>query len=220
MLYFENLSGAKEDEYFRDGMTEDVITELSKIQGLRVFLRAAVLAYRDKAVTGPQVGHALRASHVLTGSLRRAGNRLRITAQLVDTTTGHSVWAERYDRELQDVFEVQDEIARSITQALRITLTPQDEKAIAVKPTENPKAYDYFLRARSHGRRETRTDLDFALQLYEQPSFSIPPLHWRMPAPRMRRPFRTRTVPHPHRPLARYCSMVVLPYAQADVFAR
>jgi non-specific serine/threonine protein kinase len=167
MLYFENLSGAKEDEYFRDGMTEDVITELSKIKGLRVFPRAAVLAYRDKAVTGPQVGHELRASHVLTGSLRRAGNRLRITAQLVDTTTGHSVWAERYDRELQDVFEVQDEIARSITQALRITLTPQDEKAIAAKPTENAAAYDYFLRARSHGRRETRTDLDFALQLYE-----------------------------------------------------
>jgi serine/threonine protein kinase/tetratricopeptide (TPR) repeat protein len=167
MLYFENLSGAKEDEYFRDGMTEDVITELSKIRELRVFPRAAVLAYRDKPVTGPEVGQELNASHVLTGSLRRAGNRLRITAQLVETRTGHSVWAERYDRELQDVFEVQDEIARSITQALRITLTPQEEKAIAAKPTENAQAYDYFLRARGHARRETRTDLEFALQLYE-----------------------------------------------------
>jgi serine/threonine protein kinase/tetratricopeptide (TPR) repeat protein len=167
MLYFENLSGAKEDEYFRDGMTEDVITELSKIKELRVFPRAAVLAYRDKAVTGPQVGQELNATHVLTGSLRRAGNRLRITAQLVETRTGHSVWAERYDRQLEDVFEVQDEIARSITQALRITLTPQEERAIAAKPTENAQAYDYFLRARSHARRETRTDLDFALQLYE-----------------------------------------------------
>ncbi len=178
MLYFENLSGAKEDEYFRDGMTEDVITELSKIKDLRVFPRAAVLAFRDKPVTGPQVGQELNATYVLTGSLRRAGNRLRITAQLVETRTGHSVWAERYDRELKDVFEVQDEIARSITQALRITLTPQEEKAIASKPTENAQAYDHFLRARSHARRETRTDLEFALQLYDHailadPSFAL-----------------------------------------------
>src|SRR5258706_5091279 len=168
VLYFENLSGAKEDEYFRDGMTEDIITELSKIGRLRVFPRAEMLAYRDKAVTAPQVGQELGASHVLGGSLRRAGNRLRITAQLVETRTRHSVWAERYDRELQDVFEVQDEIARNITQALRITLTPQEEKAIALKPTENTQAYDYFLRGRSHARRETRTDMEFALQMYEQ----------------------------------------------------
>jgi serine/threonine protein kinase/cytochrome c-type biogenesis protein CcmH/NrfG len=178
MLYFENLSGAKEEEYFRDGMTEDVITELSKIKELRIFPRAAVLAYRDKPVTGPQVGQELNALYVLTGSLRRSGNRLRITAQLVETRTGHSVWAERYDRELQDVFEVQDEIARNITQALRVTLTPQEERAIAHKPTENAQAYDHFLRARSHARRETRTDLEFALQLYEHailvdPAFAL-----------------------------------------------
>jgi len=168
VLYFENLSGAKEDEYFRDGMTEDVITELSKIKELRVFPRAAVLAFRDHPVTGPQVGQELNALYVLTGSLRRAGNRLRITAQLVETRTGHSVWAERYDRELRDVFEVQDEIARSITQALRITLSPQEEKALARKPTENPQAYDMYLRARSFARRETKPDLSFAIQMYEQ----------------------------------------------------
>ena len=168
VLYFENLSGAKEDEYFRDGMTEDVITELSKIKELRVFPRAAVLAFRDRPVTGPQVGQELNALYVLTGSLRRAGNRLRITAQLVETRTGHSVWAERYDRELRDVFEVQDEIARSITQALRITLSPQEEKALARKPTENPQAYDMYLRARSFARRETKPDLSFAIQMYEQ----------------------------------------------------
>jgi len=167
VLYFENLSGAKEDEYFRDGMTEDIITELSKVRELRVFPRATVLAYRDKPVTGPQVGQQLGAAYVLVGSLRRAGNRLRITAQLVETRTDHPVWAERYDRELKDVFEVQDEIARSITQALRITLSPQEEKAITRKPTENLQAYDYFLRGRSYARRETRSDLDFALQMYE-----------------------------------------------------
>ncbi len=127
VLYFENLSSSKDDEYFRDGMTEDIITELSKIKELQVFPRAAVLAYRDKPVTGPQVGRELNAACVLSGSLRRAGNRLRITAQLIRAQTGHSIWAERYDRELKDVFEVQDEIARSISQALRIKLSPQEE---------------------------------------------------------------------------------------------
>ena len=170
VLYFENLSGAKEDEYFRDGMTEDIITELSKIKGLKVFPRAAVLAHRDKPVTGPQVGQQLNAVHVLSGSLRRAGNRLRITAQLVETRTGHSVWAERFDRELKDVFEVQDEIARSITQALRVTLSPQEQKAISRKPTENTQAYDYYLRGRSFARRVTRSDLEFALQMFERAS--------------------------------------------------
>src|SRR5580692_4381693 len=97
VLYFENLSGSKDDEYFRDGMTEDIITELSKIKELQVFPRAAVLAYRDKPVTGPQVGRELNAACVLSGSLRRAGNRLRITAQLIRAQTGHSIWAERYD---------------------------------------------------------------------------------------------------------------------------
>jgi TolB-like protein len=98
VLYFENLSGAKEDEYFRDGMTEDVITDLSKIKGLQVFPRAAVLTFRDKPVTGPQVGQQLNAAYVLAGSLRRAGSRLRVNAHLVESSTGHSVWAERYDR--------------------------------------------------------------------------------------------------------------------------
>ena len=167
VLYFENLSGAKEDEYFRDGMTEDVITELSKVRELRVFPRAAVVTFRDQSVTGPQVGQQLGAQYVLGGSLRRAGNRLRITAQLVEARTGTSVWAERYDRELSDVFEVQDEIARNITQALRITLTPQEEKALAAKPTGDTRAYLHYLKGRAYSRRMTRSDLDLALQMFE-----------------------------------------------------
>ncbi len=166
VLYFENLSASKDDEYFRDGMTEDIITELSKIKELQVFPRAAVLAYRDKAVTGPQVGRELNAACVLSGSLRRAGNRLRITAQLIGTQTGHSIWAERYDRELKDVFEVQDEIARSISQALRIKLSPQEEKAIARKQTENPQAYDYYLRGRQFFHQFRRKGFDFARQMF------------------------------------------------------
>jgi serine/threonine protein kinase/Flp pilus assembly protein TadD len=175
VLYFENLSSAKEDEYLRDGMTEDIITELANIKNLKVFSRPAMLTYRDKPVTAPQVGHELHASFVLGGSIRRSGNRLRITAQLVETHTGHTVWAQRFDREMADVFEVQDEIARSIAQAFRISLSPQEEKKIASKPTQNSLAYDYFLRGRSYARRES---LEFALQMYEQaikldPNFAL-----------------------------------------------
>jgi serine/threonine protein kinase/Flp pilus assembly protein TadD len=166
VLYFENLGGSKDDEYFRDGMTEDIITELSKVKELQIFPRAAVLAYRDKPVTGPQVGRELNAACVLSGSLRRAGNRLRITAQLIRAQTGHSIWAERYDRELKDVFEVQDEIARSISQALRIKLSPQEEKAIARKQTDNPQAYDYYLRGRQFFYQFRRKSFDFARQMF------------------------------------------------------
>ncbi len=149
-------------------MTEDVITELLKVKGMKVFPRAAVLAFRDKPVTAPQVGQELGAMYVLTGSIRRAGNRLRVTAQLVEARSGPTVYGPTASTAtLEDVFEVQDEIARSITQALRITLSPQEERAIARKPTENAEAYDYFLRGRGYGRRLTRTDLEFALQMYE-----------------------------------------------------
>jgi len=167
VLYLENLSGAKEEEYFRDGITEDVITELTKISGLRTFPRSAVLAYRDKPVTAPEIGQQLNTAYLLDGSLRRAGNRVRVNVQLVETRTGHSIWAERYDREMKDIFDVQDDIGRSIAQALRITLSPQEEREIARKPTENPQAYDYYLRGRSYARRCTRPDLEFAIQMYE-----------------------------------------------------
>lgn len=167
VLYLENLSGVKEDEYFRDGITEDIITELSKIRGLKIYPRATVLPYRDRTVTPQQVGRELSAAYVLGGSLRRAGNRLRINMQLMDTRTDFPVWSERYDRELQDIFEVQDEIARKIAAALRITLSPQENAAIAAKPTGNLQAYDLYLRGKSHVRRVTRQDLEFGLQMFE-----------------------------------------------------
>ncbi|MGZ5426545.1 MAG: protein kinase domain-containing protein, partial [Thermoanaerobaculia bacterium] len=167
VLYFENLSGVKEDEYFRDGITEDIITELSKIKGLNIFSRPTVLAYRDKQVTPAQIGQQLNAAYVLAGSLRRAGNRLRINAQLVDTHTDFPLWSERYDRQMEDVFEVQDEIARKIAEALRVTLSPQEEAALAAKPTENLQAYDLYLRGKSYARRLTRQDFEFALQMFQ-----------------------------------------------------
>jgi serine/threonine protein kinase/tetratricopeptide (TPR) repeat protein len=175
VLYFENQSGAKEDEYFRDGITEDVVTEISKIAQLEIFPRSEMLPFRDKPVTAQQVGQKLGAAYVLEGSIRRAGNRVRITAQLVEASTRHSVWAERYDRQLEDVFAIQEEIARSIAQALRITLTPQEEKTIARRPTDNPQAYDFYLRGRSYTRRE---NMDYGLQMFEQaiqldPNFAL-----------------------------------------------
>jgi serine/threonine protein kinase/Tfp pilus assembly protein PilF len=178
VLYFENLSGVKEDEYFRDGITEDIITELSKIRGLNIFSRPTVLAFRDKSVTPAQIGQQLKAAYVLSGSLRRAGSRLRINAQLIDTQTDFPLWSERYDREMKDVFEVQDEIARKIAEALRITLSPQEQAAISAKPTEDLQAYDLYLRGKSYARRLTRQDLEFALQMFENavaqdPNFAL-----------------------------------------------
>jgi serine/threonine protein kinase/Tfp pilus assembly protein PilF len=178
VLYFENLSGAKEDEYLRDGITEDVITELSKIRGLNIFSRPTVLTFRDKTVTPVQVGQQLGAAYVLTGTLRRAGARLRINAQLVDTRTDFPLWSERFDREMKDVFEVQDEMARKIAEALRVTLSPEELEALAVKPTENLQAYDLYLRGKRYARRQTRQDLEFALQMFENavaidPSFAL-----------------------------------------------
>jgi len=153
VLYFENLSGVREDEYLRDGITEDIITELSKIRGLNTYSRPTVLAFRDRQVTPAQVGQQLKAAFVLTGSLRRSGNRLRITTQLVDTNTDFPLWSERYDREMKDVFEVQDEIARKIAEALRVTLSPQELEELAIKPTENLQAYDLYLRGKRYARR-------------------------------------------------------------------
>jgi serine/threonine protein kinase/Tfp pilus assembly protein PilF len=167
VLYFENFGGVKEDEYFRDGITEDIITELMKIRELKTYSRATVLPFRDKPATPAQVGQQLGATHVLTGSVRRAGNRLRINAQLIDTQTDYPLWSERYDREMQDVFEVQDEIARKIAEALRITLSPQEQEALAAKPTQNLQAYDLFLRGRNYARRFSRQDLEFAMQMFE-----------------------------------------------------
>ena len=167
VLYFENLSGMKEDEYLRDGITEDITTELSKISGLRTFFRANMLPYRDKSVTAGQVGKELGASHVLAGSLRRLGNRLRINAQLIDAATEFPLWSERYDREMEDVFAVQDEIAQKIAAALRITLSPQEQEALAAKPTENLHAYDLYLRGRNYARQVGRQNLQVAIQMYE-----------------------------------------------------
>lgn len=166
VLYFENLSGAKEEEYFRDGMTEDIITDLSKIGGLSVFPRSTAYAFRDKPMPAPSVGQQLGAAYVLEGSVRRAGKRLRITTSLSETRTGRSVWAERYDRELEDVFAIQDEIAHNIARALKLVLTEKEKRAIEKIPTTEIQAYDYYLRGRQYMHQYSRKGLEYARQMF------------------------------------------------------
>lgn len=166
VLYFENLGGRKEDEYFRDGITEDITTELSKIKDLRIFSRSAVLPYRDKPVTPYYVGQQLSASHVVEGSIRRADNRIRITANLVETKTGHTLWAERFDRELKDVFAIQDEIAQNVASTLRVILTESEKHAIQKLPTADVRAYDLYLRGRHYFHQFRRKGFDLARELF------------------------------------------------------
>ena len=166
VLYFEDLSASVEDRYFRDGITEDIITELSRIRDLRVFSRSAVLAFRDKPVTPYNVGQQLGATYALEGSIRRDAERLRISAKLVDTRSGHACWAEKYDRKLQDVFAIQDDIAQSISAALRLVLTDRERHDIQKIPTADIRAYDFFLRGRHFFHQFRRKGLALAREMF------------------------------------------------------
>ena len=148
VLPFANMSRDVEQEYFSDGITEDVITDLSKVSGLFVIARNSAFLYKDKAVHVPQVCRELGVRFALEGSIRKAGNRVRVTAQLIDGSTGGHLWAERYDRDLTDIFEVQDELARHIVGALKVTLSDAEKARIAAGGTRNVAAHDLFLKGR------------------------------------------------------------------------
>jgi adenylate cyclase len=148
VLPFNNMSHDPEQEYFSDGITEDIITDLSKIGGLLVIARNSSFAYKGKSPDIRAVGRELGVRSVLEGSIRRAGNRVRITAQLIDATTGGHLWADRYDRDLNDIFAVQDEVTHRIVSALQVALTPREEALLADSPTTNMEAHDLTLRAR------------------------------------------------------------------------
>lgn len=148
VLPFDNMSGDPEQEYFSDGISEDIITDLSKVGGLSVIARNSSFAYKGKSPDIRTVGRELGVSSVLEGSIRRAGNRVRINAQLIDAATGAHLWAERYDREIADIFDLQDEITRKIVDALRVTLTSSELARVNDTPTKSVEAHDLFLRAR------------------------------------------------------------------------
>lgn len=178
ILYFENLSRSSEDEYFRDGITEDITTELSNIKELRVFSRSAVLPFRDKPMTPAYAGEQLNASYVLEGSVRRAGDQLRITAKLVDTKKGHTVWAERYDRKMEDVFAIQDEVAKSIAGALRVVMTEKEKREIEKVPTRDVRAYDFYLRGRQFFHQFREKGFALAREMFEK-AIEVDPLYAR-----------------------------------------
>src|SRR5262245_6109744 len=148
VLPFTNMSGDPEQEYFSDGISEDIITDLSKIAGLMVIARNSSFTFKGRSVDVRAVGRDLGVSSVLEGSIRRAGNRVRITAQLVDAATGAHLWADRYDRDLTDIFAVQDEVTRRIVDALKVTLTPAENARMTDTGTTIIEAYDCFLRGR------------------------------------------------------------------------
>ena len=151
VLPFTNISGEQEQEYFSDGITEDIITDLSKVSALWVAARNTSFTFKGKHVDVLQVARQLNASHVLEGSVRKSGRRVRTTAQLIDGTSGGHVWAERFDRDLDDIFALQDQISQAIVAALRLQLLPEEKKAIEHRGTANPQAYKYYLMARQFG---------------------------------------------------------------------
>jgi TolB-like protein len=153
VLPFSNLSGDPEQEYFSDGMTEDIITELSRFGALEVVARNSTFVFRDQAIDVRDAGKALGARYLLEGSLRKASNRIRLTAQLIDVGTGKHVWADRYDRELDDIFAIQDELVHSIVATLAGQLESADTERSLRKPPESLAAYDYYLRALQLDRR-------------------------------------------------------------------
>ena len=167
VLPFDNMSNDPEQEYFSDGITEDVITELSKISGLFVIARHSAFTYKGKSVMLSTVGRELGVRYVLEGSVRKAGDRLRITAQLIDASTDHHVWADRYDRKLEDVFAVQDEVARSVAAALAVALKPDESERLSRPPTDNIAAYDLYLRSRARPWPPTRNNILAAQRAYE-----------------------------------------------------
>ena len=148
VLPFANMSGEAEQEYFSDGITEDIITDLSKVSALAIVSRNSAFMYKGTHVDIPKVARELKASHVLEGSVRKAGGRVRISAQLVDGESNNHIWAERYDRDSSDIFALQDEISEAIVKALKLKLLPEEKKAIERRGTDNAEAHNLYLMAR------------------------------------------------------------------------
>ena len=166
VLPFTNMSGDPEQEYFSDGITEDIITDLSKISGLFVVARNTAFTYKGKPVKVQQVGQELGAAFVLEGSVRKAGTRVRVTGQLISCQDGDHVWADRFDRDLIDIFAIQDEITRAIVEQLKVKLLPQEKKSIERAPTDSIEAYTYYLRGREFLHRHSKFFYQLARRMF------------------------------------------------------
>jgi adenylate cyclase len=178
VLPFNNMSGDPEQEYFSDGITEDIITDLSKVSGLLVIARNTVFTYKGKPVKVQQVAQELGVPFILEGSVRKAGARVRVTAQLISSESGAHVWADRYDRDLTDIFAIQDEITHAIVEQLRVKLLPQERKSIKQTRTDNVEAYTLYLRGRQFMERRSKAYYQLARQMFAR-AVELDPLYAR-----------------------------------------
>ena len=167
VLYFENMNSETDSDYFCAGMTEDIITDLSKIKELKVVSRTDVLPFRKKEVNMRQVGEALRVNYILEGSVRTAGNRIRITAQLISLRDGYHLWAERFDRQVEDIFDLQNEVSQKIVDALKISLSDTERELLTQKPTDDLLAYDFYMRGRELLYLKGRRNTENAIEMFE-----------------------------------------------------
>jgi TolB-like protein/Tfp pilus assembly protein PilF len=168
VLPFANLSADPDNEYFTDGLTEELIGALANVEGLRIPARTSVYALKETNLDIQEIGRRLGVDNILEGSVRKAGNQLRISAQLIKVSDGFNLWSETYDREFSDVFVIQDEIAGNIVEALQLTLSPVEKQALRSERTTDFKAYEYYLRGRGHYRRRTRTDFESAREMFSK----------------------------------------------------
>jgi adenylate cyclase len=166
VLPFSNLSSDPEEGYFADGMTEEIITSLSGVKQLTVIARTSVMGYKGTTKKAKEIGKELDVGSMLEGSVRKAGTRVRITAQLIETTSEGHLWAQNYDRQLEDVFAIQSEIAEKVAGELKIRLVEDELRVIEKKPTENTEAYTYYLRGRELLRQRTEPSLRQALEIW------------------------------------------------------
>lgn len=178
VLPFKNLGDSKEDEYFSDGITEDILTQLSKISDLQVISRSSAMKYKRTEKTLREIGEELGVGSILEGTIRRAGNRIRITGQLVDASRDKQIWAETYDRDMADIFAIQSDVAQRIAGALSARLSAVELQSIEKKPTDNIDAYAYYLRGRDYFYRYTRDDNERAIELFQKalaidPSYAL-----------------------------------------------
>jgi adenylate cyclase len=168
VLPFTNMSTDKEQDYFCDGIAEDLINDLTHVKGLRVVARTSAFAFKTKNLDAREIGRKLGVDMLLEGSVRKAGKRLRITAQLINVADGYHVWSERYDRDLEDVFAIQDEISKKIVDALKLELTEKEKRALEKAATRDFEAYDFYLRGRKFFYQSRERGYAFARQMFSK----------------------------------------------------
>jgi adenylate cyclase len=168
VLPFKNISSDKEQDYFCEGMTEQIITNLSNLQGLKVIARTSVMQFKNSETPIPEIARLLGVANVVEGSIRKSGNRIRVTAQLIKADDGFHLWANDYDRELKDIFGVQDDVSKAIVAALKLNLSAEQSSSIAKRHTENAEAYQLYLKGRFYWNKRTEEGMKKAIEYYQQ----------------------------------------------------